>query len=77
MKKLFTFVKPIVRGAIKSIPGGNIITEVIGNIKANNADQAQPHNWKSIITQLVIVGAIVYSFATHLITLDQLIGYLK
>lgn len=75
MKKLLTFAKPVLRGAIKSIPMGNVVTEVIGNIKSK--DKAKPHNWYSIITQIVIVGAIVYSFATHLITLDQLIGYLK
>ena len=77
MKKLLTFVKPVVRGAIKSLPLGNVAVEIAGNIKANKNETAKPHNWKSIVTQVIVIGAIVYAFATHLITLDQLIGYLK
>jgi hypothetical protein len=82
MKKLLTFVKPVIRGAIKSIPFGNTALEIGTSIKEavqnkNDINQVTPtHDWKSIITQLAVVGFIVYAFATHMITLDQVFGYL-
>ena len=82
MKKLFTFLKPVLRGAIKSIPFGNVAVEIGTSIKEavqgkNELDPSKPtHDWKSIITQLVALGLIVYAFATHLITLDEVLGYL-
>ena len=74
------FLKAIFRGAIKSIPGGNVITEILGNIKVgkDNADPNTksvplPHNYYSIAMQVIGTGAIIYAFATKMITLNDLL----
>lgn len=71
MKKIIPILKPVIRGAIKSLPMGNVITEVIANAKDNTG--VKPHNWVSIGIQFLCVGAIVYAFATHAISLDELL----
>jgi hypothetical protein len=51
LKKVFTFLKPILRGAIKSLPFGNVVVEVGESIKESvenvKNDSAKPltHNW--------------------------------
>lgn len=69
--KLLNIVKAAGRGVIKSIPGGNVAIEVVNSIKGE-----KKHNYWSIITQALCVGAIVYAFATKLITLDDLLRLL-
>ena len=83
-------LKAVFRGVVKSFPLGNVIIETVNNFKAKPLinieprEQAdvikqieKPHNWVSIATQLIIVGAIVYAFATKQIDLNQLINILK
>ena len=83
-------LKAVFRGVVKSFPLGNVIIETVNNFKAKPLinieprEQAdvikqieKPHNWVSISTQLIIIGAIVYAFATKQIDLNQLIDILK
>lgn len=83
MKKLITFVKPILRGAIKTVPFGNAAIEIGTSIKEAIQSKKDPlnsttptHDWKSMLTQVVILGIIVYAFATKMITIDQVMQYL-
>ena len=77
MKKGFfkELLKSAFRGGIKSLPGGNVVTEIITNIKAAK-DAAKPHNWYSIAMQVLCIGAIIYAFVSKTITIDELLGYL-
>ena len=46
LKKVFVFLKPILRGAIKSLPFGNAVVEISESIKEtvdNNAKDWQSH----------------------------------
>ncbi len=75
-------IKAIFRGILKSLPFGNVVTEVVQNIQNKDAlvteeIPATGHNWVSITTQAVIVSIIVYAFYTKQITIDQVIEYLK
>lgn len=77
------FLIPALRGVVKSLPMGNAITEVVQNVQdANNKDapilsKDLQHNYYSIITQILCVGAIIYAFYTHAITIDQLLNLLS
>lgn len=77
MKKILSFLKPIVRGVVKSIPGGNVVTEIADNIKSKKDDNANTHNWWSISMQVLCVAAIVYAFVSKTITIEDLIRLLK
>lgn len=70
MKKILNILKPVVRGAVKSIPVGNTILEVVNKIK-----DPKKHSWVSIATQIICIIAIVYAFVSHTITLDSLLSY--
>lgn len=80
MKKLKEFVKPIIRGAVKTIPFGNLAVEVGTSIKESivnkKTDSSKPltHDWKSMLIQVVGLAAIVYCFYTKTITIDQLLS---
>ena len=69
MKKILNFLKPVLRGAVKSLPGGNVITEVVDNIKAQKEDK--PHNWYSITIQVLCIAAIIYAFVSKSITIED------
>lgn len=78
------FLKAALRGMLKSLPFGNVVDEIIQNTKANietevNKGQEvnEPHNWVSIGTQVLIIGCIVYAFASKQITIDELVNLLK
>ena len=76
-------LKAIFRGIVKSVLIGNVIIEAIDNAKAKNTIDLttseivekveKPHNWISIVTQLIIIAAIVYAFITKQITVEELI----
>ncbi len=75
------FFKAVFRGLIKSLPLGNVATEVIENIQNKNAviTEEKPltqHNWVSIGTQFIIVCVILYSFVTNKISLNDLVSLL-
>ena len=81
MKKLFkNILAPVLRGAIKTIPGGGIAVELVKNIshsvKENKEEEKPPHNWISILTQLAGVGVIIYAFVKKLITIEQVLSFL-
>lgn len=69
----------IVRGALKSVPIGGVAVEAFNNIKHElryGDIKEKPHNWLSIIIQLIITASIVYAFVTHRIEVDELIRLL-
>jgi xanthine/uracil permease len=78
MKKFLQskFVKnilaPIVRGAVKTIPGGGIAVELIQNIGKENQEK-KPHHWLSITIQILGIAAIIYAFLTKAITVEAFI----
>ena len=72
MKKILPVLKPIIRGVVKTIPFGNTAVEIADNIKAEK-DAPKPHNWYSIAMQILGIGAIVYAFATKMITIQELL----
>ena len=77
MKKLKSILKPVLRGAIKTIPYGNVAVEFFQNWKAENKlGESKPHNYVSMVTQILGWSALIYAFYTHVITLDQLLGYI-
>ena len=80
-KKLFNNILiPVIRGAAKSVPLVGTGLEIAQNIAASKegaAPEDLPHDWKSILFQIISVGAIIYAFATHAITIDQLLKFLN
>ena len=82
LKKVFTFLKPILRGAIKSLPFGNVVVEIGESIKEtvenNNNDLAKPltHNWLSIAVQIIGMAVIIYAFFTKAITIEQVLEFI-
>ena len=81
MKKLFkNILVPVLRGAVKTIPGGGIVVELVKNIshsvKEKKEGDKQQHNWISILTQLTGIALIVYAFVKKLITIEQVLQFL-
>lgn len=82
MKKIISFVKPFVRGAVKSLPFGNAVIEIGTSIKEavvnkqNDSAKSLTHDWKSIMTQVVVMGLIIYAFAVKSITIEQALEWL-
>ena len=82
LKKVFVFLKPILRGAIKSLLFGNAVVEISESIKEtvdNNAkDSAKPltHNWLSIAVQIIGIAVIIYAFFTKAITIEQVLEFI-
>ena len=82
LKKVFVFLKPILRGAIKSLPFGNAVVEIGESIKEtvdNNAKHsAKPltHNWLSIAVQIIGIAVIIYAFFTKAITIEQVLEFI-
>ncbi len=79
------FLKAALRGALKSLPFGNVVDEIIQNTKANIESEIleggietvkEPHNWVSITTQFIIIAAIVYAFITKQIDIETLVKFL-
>lgn len=70
-------ISPIVRGAIKQVPIiGTPVAEVLTNATQPDG-QPKKHNWLSIGVQVLIAVAVVYSFYTGAITLDDLVKFLQ
>jgi len=88
LKPLKAF-KAFIRGALKSLPGPNAIIEGIENIKAEKVkaeniteaieatNSEKPHNWVSIITQLLLTSAFIYLFVTGKLTFENLMKLLE
>lgn len=80
-KKIGKVIKPILRGALKSIPILNPIIEITENIRSEvknqNSGEVKKHNYISITIQIICVIAIIYAFATKQITVDQLLQLLN
>ncbi len=86
-------IKPFLRGALKSLPFGGAVVELSDNIKAEialnknevpargsideNGQMKAPHNWGTIIVNIIIAGVIVYAFVTKSITIDEVINFLN
>lgn len=80
---------PIVRGVVKSLPGGNLIYEVGENVVGNVVNEiaqvgevkpreVKPHHWISILIQAIGIGLLLYAFFTKQITIKDvldLLGY--
>lgn len=70
---------PLVRGLLKSLPLGNLIYEIGRTVKfsndSNNAGQTPPHSVVSMCVQALVLGYIIYAFATHQVTVDQVLKY--
>jgi predicted acyltransferase len=87
MKKIFSAIKaigkPIMTGALQSVPGGNALVKtvpaVVAMIKGKYADipAKDKPQWMEVLIELVIVGVIVYSFATHAITVDEVLRLIR
>lgn len=87
MKPKKGILKAILRGILKSVPIGNTIVETVENFKAKTNAEIEsggevgkvekPHNWISILTQLTVIGVIVWAFVTKQITIEQLINFLS
>ena len=92
LKNFINKIKPFVRGVLKSVPFGGVIVEIADNVKAEKALQRNeipkrlviegnekklPHNWASIIFQLLTAGIIVYAFVTKQITISDVLNYSK
>lgn len=87
MKKGFikNIAAPVFRGILKSVPFGGIIVEGVTNIKSEfenknktdvSEDKTLPHNWISILVQLLCVIGIAYAFITKQITIEQFLDLL-
>jgi hypothetical protein len=82
LKKVFVFLKPILRGAIKSLPFGNAVVEIGESIKETvdnvKKDSAKPltHNWLSIAVQIIGMAVIIYAFFTKAITIEQVLEFI-
>ena len=89
-KFIENFIKPILRGTIKSLPFGNAIIEATDNIKSEmtiskggtpkrakiiGSEVKAPFNWISILIQTALVAVIIYAFVTKQITIEQVIQY--
>lgn len=80
------FLKAVLRGALKSLPFGNVVDEVIQNTKSNIESEILenglpskeiPHNWISITIQFIGIAAIIYAFLNKQITIEQLIDLIN
>jgi hypothetical protein len=71
---------PLVRGTIKSLPGGNFVYELAENIrhakKGGKEQSSAPHSAVSLLAQLVFLGIIIYAFATKQISIDDVMRYI-
>ena len=93
LKNIIQKIKPFIRGILKSIPFGSVIVEAADNIKTeieinksvtptrskldNEGNPTTPHNWLSIFVQLIGASLLVYAFVEKLITIEQVLEYLK
>lgn len=77
LKRLLS--NPFIRGTIKSLPVGNLIYEIVDNIKhykdPDKAKNPAPHSAISLAAQIVFLCLIIYAFATHQLTIDQVLNY--
>jgi len=80
------FLKAVFRGLVKSVPLGNTLIEIADNYKSKpilNIDSEEqkkvfeniekPHDWTSIIIQVIITSSIIYAFVTKQISIEKLI----
>lgn len=76
--KIKNFIFGAVRGLIKgSLPGVSGAIEAVKNMTTKATPDGKkelPHNWTSIVFQLVAASAIVYAFTQKWINLDQLLA---
>jgi hypothetical protein len=83
MKKLLQskFVKniiaPIVRGTLKTIPGGSVAVELVQNFQNKTEGKRPKHHWLSITIQTIGIAAIIWAFYTKAITVEQLLQLLQ
>lgn len=65
---------PFFRGIVKTIPIiGTPLVEVITNVTTEK-DKYKKHDWKSIATQIVIAGVLIYLVISKTISLDEFIA---
>lgn len=90
LKKLIKSIvqSPIVRGIVKSLPGGNLLYEVGENVVGNVVNEIaktkelipreiKPHNWISILIQAVGIGLLLYAFFTKQISIQEVLNLLN
>lgn len=92
IKNFFKAIRPFIRGTLKALPFGSAIVEISDNIKTErelakgnspkrirliDGEKKLPHNWISILFQLIIAFIIVYSFVTKQITINDVLNYYR
>lgn len=75
LKKLFA---AIFKGAVKSVPFGGVAIEVLDTFIKTDEKENDPYlikvqKWAQIVTQIILLICIFYSFLTKQITIDELI----
>lgn len=75
LKKLFA---AIFKGAVKSVPFGGVAIEVLDTFVKTDEKENDPiilkvQKWTQIITQIILLICIFYSFFTKTITVEELI----
>lgn len=74
MKKIFKFIRPLLRGTVKSIPFGNVVIETIDEIKQGKADV---NKTMEIVVQIAAVTGILYAFFSKQIDINLFIDLLN
>ena len=76
------FKNPLIRGGLKTTPGGSFAYELAENVKywikkkrGENVSDKAPHSAISLIAQLVLLSLIVYAFVTKQLTIDDLLKW--
>lgn len=81
LKKFFG--NPLVRGPLKTLPGGNVLYEIGESVqhfidKRNGklaAETPAPHNVVSQLLQLIGILGIIYAFMNKWITIEDLLRF--
>lgn len=78
-KRIFSGLKPVFRGVVKSLPLGNVAIEIFDNVKKEVKENTTPkqHSYISIFIQLVCIALIIYAFSTKQITIEQVLQLLN
>lgn len=77
LKRVFNFLKPVVRGAVKTLPLGGAVIELVDNITKEFKGDKKKHSYASILIQLTGLGLIVYAFVTKQVTIEDVLQLLN
>lgn len=72
MKKIFAIIKPVIRGAVKGVfPGAGAVIEAV----KKGVNKESPHNWGSIIMQIIGAAFLWWAVATGKIDISKVLEY--